>query len=209
MTITNSRNPIIDKSEIDFNRVINSTLILETSIINESQYSRDVVWENAQDLEHVATLHPKTNYKFKFLDYSSPLDKSSDFSYSNMAFITTRKILGFIPVNSVGIRKIDEKYRIKQFEYNSFLRLYTVLDSKIVINNDDIHGCKLVDEVRIFGPKIFKLIKYFISKELVSHASRQCVEDETFRKRRSELIGRQIHLPYRFLDKSVFELFFN
>ena len=112
-----------DKTKIDFRRVIKSDLILSIKIANESQYRRDIVWENAQDLEHIATLHPKTNYRFTFLDFSSPSSPTLGFSYEAMSFLTTRKIFGFFPVNSIGVRRIKEKYAISQFEYNPLLKI--------------------------------------------------------------------------------------
>lgn len=191
-----------------FTRVIKYPLLFEVEVVNESSYSREIVWENAQDVEHVATLHTNTNFWFRILSYTSDFEKPIGSQYDYLSFLAKRKVAGFIKIGSVGARRLVEKYKIQQLEISPLLQLYTVLHSTIEPNPNDKNGSLLRDRVLVYGPTLFKPLQQLMKKEIIHHAKQQCVEDETFRARRVELQARGIKIPFRLLDKSLFEVFF-
>lgn len=202
-------NEIDEREELLFQRIINLPCLVSIDLRNESQFNKDVVWENAQDVEHVATLHPKTNKWFRILHHTRNLSNPVGSQYDDLSFLSKRRVAFFFTVSSVGVRKLVSKYHIQQVEYSPRLRIYTVLDSRIEENSADPGGSVLYDFVRVYGPPIYSLISFRIRRELAFHAKQQCKEDETFRARRFELTQREIKFPYRLLDKSIFEVFFD
>jgi hypothetical protein len=191
-----------------FQRVVNLPCIVSIELRNESQYSQEIVWENAQDVEHVATLHPTTNEWFRIFHHTRNSSRQIGSQYDDLVFLSRRRLAKIFKVSSVGVRKLVSKYNIQQVEYSPQLRIYTVLDSKIEEHPTDPDGSILHDSVRVYGPRWYRLVSSRIRKELVFHAKQQCIEDETFRSRRFELTQRNVNFPYRLLDSSIYEVFF-
>jgi hypothetical protein len=177
-----------------------SRCLIKHTTKNLSDYHIDFVWENAQDLEHVACLHRRTNYDFELLSVDS--DETSRFPYRSLSFRTKRKILGFIPVSTFGFRKIIDKYLIYQIEYVPLLRTTTVLKSTLTQSPIDPSKTLMLDHVFVNLPNFLRPIARFIPAQLDRHTRLQCEEDEGFRSRRVELDSRGIKLPLSLFGKS-------
>lgn len=158
---------------------------------NESNYSMDLVWENAQDMEHVGTLHGNTNIDFKIMNVEKSKDKS--FLYDQLSYIAVRKFLGFIPIQSFGYRKILSKYKLIQAEFSPLLNINTKLISTVQPHKTR-NKCWMIDYVEVSVPWYGLVLKNFIIKAIKRHAKIQCIEDETFRERRKILSKKKINL---------------
>ena len=125
---------------------------------NISNYSMDLVWENAQDMEHVGTLHDNTNIDFKIINLSK--SKNSDFLYDQLSYYAVRKFLGFLPIQSFGYRKIISKYKIIQSEFSPLLRINTRLISTIEPHKQK-NKCYMIDYVEVKVPWYGFFLKIF------------------------------------------------
>ena len=153
---------------------------------NLSNYSMDLVWENAQDMEHVGTLHANTNIDFKIMNLAK--HDNSPFLYDQLSYIAVRKFFGFIPVQNFGYRKIVSKYKILQAEFSPLLNMQTRLISTIKPHEDE-DKCWMVDYVEVHVPWYGYLLKGLIEKGIKRHTKIQCLEDEGFRERRKILLA--------------------
>lgn len=160
---------------------------------NYSAYPIDIVWENARDLEHVAHIHRRTNYSFRLL-YRTP-SPTGEHPYEALFFSVRRRMLGFIPVTSIGMRKIAGPYEIWQVENSPMLGISTRLRSTLEKNAGDPEKTDMVDFVRVTVPAFLKPLEGYLRKALIRHTQIQCSEDEAFRSRRLELRTRGIDLP--------------
>jgi hypothetical protein len=170
---------------------------------NVSRYPIDIVWENAQDLEHVPYLHRATNSAFWML-YADP-DPSGRHPYQTMVFMVRRKLLGFIPVTSFGIRRIAGEREIWQMERNPLLRVETRLRSTLERNRDNPHRTDLVDYVRVTVPAALRPFEARLAAALRRHTRIQCEQDESFRARRVELRERGIVLPLTLFNQPAWD----
>jgi hypothetical protein len=180
------------------------TITLQHTTENKSQYERDLVWENAQDLEHVEYLHNKTNYAFTLMSYE--IDPDKEYAYSSLVFMVKRKIFRILPITTFGYRKIKCKYEIIQLEYSPFLGLTSILHSTLVQDPENNAKTLLIDHVTMNIPIILRPLTWLIPKMLDRHTRIQSAEDESFRERRLELQQRNIKLPLSIFNKSLFEL---
>jgi len=180
-----------------------SRCLIKHTTKNLSEYHIDFVWENAQDLEHVACLHRRTNYDFELL--SVDRDESNHFPYRSLSFRTKRKVLGFIPVSTFGFRKIIDKYLIYQIEYIPLLHTTTVLKSTLIEFPADPSKTLMLDHVLVNLPSFLRPIAWLIPANLDRHTRLQCEEDEGFRCRRLELDSRGIKLPISLFGKSMLD----
>lgn len=158
---------------------------------NISNYSMDLVWENAQDMEHVGTLHDNTNIDFKIINMSK--SKNSEFLYDQLSYYAVRKFLGFLPIQSFGYRKIISKFKIIQSEFSPLLKINTRLISTIEPHKQK-NKCYMIDYVEVKVPWYGFFLKNFLTNAIKRHAKIQCMEDESFRERRKVLKERNINL---------------
>lgn len=173
---------------------------VQFEIRNFSKYPISLVWENAQDLEHVAHLHPRTNSEFELL-YSFRYPNSS-FAYDFLSFRTKRKALGFLPISTFGIRRIVKEAELHQLETIPLLGIKVALVSRLEIAEENPYQTVLVDSVTIQMPRFLYPLRNFLEENLRRHTRIQCEEDEPFRQRRLELNKRGIHLPFRLFRDS-------
>ena len=175
-------------------------------ISNESNYDADIVWENAQDLEHINFLHKNTNFDYQTL-YAKP-SKNKDFAYDLLFFKSIRKLAKFLPITSFGFRKIIKKYEIWQTEWSPLIKTRVSLKSTIEPVGKKYKKTQLIDYIQVEAPYITKLIKNRMISELENHARIQCLEDEDFRMRRQNLKNRGINQPLRFFNEPEWEKIF-
>jgi hypothetical protein len=171
-------------------------------IRNHSDWPIDIVWENAQDLEHVACLHGNTNYGFRLIDVQPGRD---GLAYEAMTFMVRRRLFGFVPVTNFGFRRITGPFEICQIDASPALGITTALRSRLERNAGDPAKTDLVDTVEITVPRFLKPLRGILEVALRRHTRIQCEEDEAFRARRHELRDRGIHLPYSVLNRSLWE----
>ncbi len=174
---------------------------IQTKVVNYSKYAKDLVWENAQDLEHVSVLHPNTNAYFEML-FCESFKKTSE--YDVMIYRAKRKLL-FITFHSFGFRRIVSKYNLHQVEYIPWLGITSALNSLLYDSDKEGYSTKMVDEVVLKVPNWLYLLKSYFVKSLARHAAIQCQEDEPFRERLEVLAKRGIKMPYRSFSVSTFE----
>ncbi|MDA8855621.1 hypothetical protein N9I82_00670 [Alphaproteobacteria bacterium] len=172
---------------------------------NFSDYSMDLVWENAQDMEHVGTLHSNTNIAFEIISVEKSDDKK--FLYRQLAYSATRKVFGFIPMKTFGYRKIIKKYYLVQVEFNPLLNIRSELLSTILPHPNDEQKCIMVDHVSINIPWWLLPLKNVMSRAILRHAKTQCEEDEDFRARRKVLLDKKINIPPSLFNESFIQKF--
>jgi len=172
---------------------------------NASDYSMDLVWENAQDMEHVGTLHSNTNIAFELISVEKSDDKT--FLYKQLAYSATRKVFGFIPMKTFGYRKIIKKFYLVQVEFNPLLNIRTELLSTIQPHPHDEQKCIMVDHVDINAPWWLMPLRKIMSKAILRHAKTQCDEDEDFRARRKVLLDKKINIPPSLFNESLIQKF--
>lgn len=177
--------------------------IIRTVIKNRSRFPIDIVWENAQDLEHVQFLHSRTNKEFHLL-YAGK-ENNSAFEYDIMIYRAKRRLLYFFSFESIGFRRIITDYNIHQVEYIPLFATTSSLNSLLVKSDDPEYPTLMVDEVVMEVPRLLFLLKHWVIKSLHRHARIQCSEDEPFRERRALLRGKGITLPFRIFNDSVWE----
>ena len=175
---------------------------IQTVVKNYSRYPIDFVWENAQDLEHVGFLHPKTNAEFFLLFHGKSNDSKNE--YDTLIYRTRRRLLYFFKIQTFGFRKIISQYNIHQVEYIPFFKTTSSLNSLLIKNNDPEFPTLMKDEIVMEVPFILKKLEHWIKKSLQRHATIQCGEDEPFRERRTELAKRGIKFPFRLYNESAF-----
>jgi hypothetical protein len=175
----------------------------DVTLRNTSRYPIDIVWENAQDLEHVPYLHRDTNSAFWML-YAEP-DPTGRHPYQIMVFMVRRKMLGFLPVTSFGIRRIAGSREIWQLERNPLLRVETRLRSTLERNAANPEHTDLVDYVRVTVPAAARRLEGRLVAALRRHTRIQCEQDESFRARRVELRARGIELPLSLFNRPVWD----
>ena len=164
------------------------------------------MWENAQDLEHVASLHRRTNIAFQLLDVQPSSDPHA--LYSSMIFLVKRKLFGLVPVVTFGFRRIVGRFELWQIDINPVFGVTTALRSRLLPDETDPARTVLVDELEITMPRILRPFRRAFEAALRRHTRLQCAEDETFRARRVELRNRGIHLPPSILNRSTWQRMF-
>ncbi len=175
--------------------------LIRTVVKNYSQYPRDIVWENAQDLEHVVFLHRDTNYDFNLLHVVS--EPGSKFEYTTLIYRAKRKIF-LMPIQSFGFRRIVSNYNIHQVEWIPLLGVKSALNSLLFETNEIKRPTLMVDEIILEVPEWLHPFRSWICKALQRHANTQCVQDECFRERRAILKSRGIHMPFKIFNESTF-----
>jgi len=173
------------------------------TIRNPSAWPTDIVWENAQDLEHVGTLHRRTNYAFELLDVRPSRDGTA--LYESLIFMVRRRLLGLIPIVTFGFRRVVGPGEIWQIEVSPLLGITTALRSTLERNGADPSRTDLVDSMEVSMPRILRPLRGFLEAALRRHARLQCGEDETVRARRHELRARGINLPASILNEPLWE----
>ena len=181
----------------------NGRFTYRTEIRNVSAWPLEIVWENAQDLEHVATLHRRTNYAFELLDVEPSRDGATP--YVAMTFMVKRKLFGLLPIVNFGFRRIVGPGEIRQIDVNPTLGVTTALWSSLERHPDDARKTILVDRLEITMPWILRPFAGLFDAALRRHTRLQCLEDERFRARRHELRERGIDLPFTLLNRSLWE----
>ena len=134
---------------------------------NQSDYSRDVVWENAQDLEHLPTLHRTTNSRIQLLHYVKS-DGLGD-AYDDLVFRAKRRF-GFLSFHSIGIRRIVDRYKLVQIENFPSLGIYYKLSSVVEVDPRDSRKSILSDDVEVFWFGFCKVFSRFLNQRIQYHA---------------------------------------
>jgi hypothetical protein len=168
---------------------------------NYSRYARGIVWENAQDLEHVTYLHRRTNAAFRILGVTKI--PGSAFEYDTFAYESTRKVLSLFRVKSFGFRRIVRPYQMHQTETIPIFGVTSALNSLLLETGDPARPTLLLDEVVVTVRGPLQWFEGFLRKSLQRHAAIQCAEDEPFRERRTQIAERGIKLPYTLLREPV------
>ena len=172
-------------------------------IRNVSAWPIEIVWENAQDLEHVAILHRRTNYGFELLDVQHARDGWAP--YESMIFMVKRRLFGIIPIVNFGFRRIVGPHEIWQVDVNPTFDVSSALRSTFEPHPADPGKTVLVDRLEITGPRVMRPFVRFFKAALRRHTRLQCLEDESFRARRFELRERGINPPPSILNQSLWE----
>lgn len=178
------------------------TIVIRTVVENKSRYGIDFVWENAQDLEHVAYLHGNTNSSFELLHVEKV--PTSPWQYKVMVYRGVRKLF-FLRFQAFGFRTIISDNNLHQVEHIPLLRIRSALNSMLVATGDPEFPTLMRDEVVMEVPWYMAPLKNYLQRALKRHASIQCQEDEPFRARRTELKRRGVNLPYRIFFESTYE----
>lgn len=144
---------------------------------NISRFDEDILWFVAQDIEHLKTLHSKTNLEIKIKNIVKNDNKINLYSY--IEYTTWRKILKFITIKVETVRKIDGK-KIIYVEKHKYLRTKITNTHYIEKKNDYFN---LIDEIEIDAPVIIYLFKPIVKFLIFRHLKSQFYEDEIFRKR--------------------------
>jgi hypothetical protein len=173
--------------------------ILHTTLRNYSKFPIDIVWENAQDLEHVAYLHAHTNQSFKLLHIDK--ESGSSFEYDMMIYRTVRRFF-FFTFHTFGFRKIISRYNIHQMEYIPLFGMTTALNSLLISTGNPETPTMLLDEVVMELPGALSFLRNYFTKALKRHTAIQCGEDESFRERRDLLKTKGIKLPFSLFNDS-------
>jgi hypothetical protein len=177
------------------------TRTIRTEIKNYSRFDIDLVWENAQDIEHLAFLHSATNDQFHLLHSSR--QENSRFAYDVLIYRAVRKFF-FFKFNAFGFRMILKDYQIQQVEYIPALHITQALNSLLRQNQDKEFPTEMLDEVVMEVPPIFFWLKRRLIAALKRHTAIQCAQDEPFRQRRKELKERKINIPFSLFNESAF-----
>ena len=143
---------------------------------NTSQYDLDILWFVAQDIEHLKTLHSKTNKDFKI---NKMIKGNKNNLYSYIEYTTWRKILKFITVKVETVRKIEGD-RIIYIEEHKYLKT-RIKNTHFIENNNDNYILR--DCLEFDMPIIIYLFKPIIKFLAIRHLHSQFYEDELFRER--------------------------
>ena len=84
-----------------------------------SKFDKDILWFVAQDIEHIKTLHKKTNSEIRINNITKSENKKN--LYNFIEYTTWRKILKFINVRVETSRKIYGE-KIIYIEHHKYLR---------------------------------------------------------------------------------------
>ena len=162
--------------------------------IKNSKFDDEVLWLVAQDLEHLTTLHNKTNSKVIF-NYLLPHDQDK-FLYKEVSYTTFRKIFNIFKIKLTTVRRIDDG-KIIYIENHNYIKTK-------VTTTHTIKKCKnyveLKDEIIFDVPFYIYLFKYLISFMAKKHLNSQYNEDEFFRERLQKLKDRGILKKHTFLE---------
>ena len=139
--------------------------------------------------------------------YAEP-DPTGRHPYQSMVFMVRRKMLGFLPVTSFGVRRIAGEREIWQMERNPLLRVETRLRSTLERNRDNREYTDLVDYVRVTVPSALRPFETLLAAALRRHTRIQCDQDESFRARRLELRERGIDLPFSLFNGPAWDEIF-
>jgi len=185
--------------------VINKKKLLTVVCKNRSSYNRDFVWENAQDLEHLPTLHRSTNSDIKLLHHVKT--DGLGLVYDELVFSAKRRF-GILTFRSFGVRRIVTDYKLVQIESFPRLGIQYRLTSGVEEDPQDCGKSILSDQVEIFWFSFCKILRPLLKKRIQLHARRQNQEDESYRERRADLKQRGLNIPFSILNKTLFEEFF-
>ena len=144
---------------------------------NKSNFDYDILWFVAQDIEHLKTLHSKTNKDFKINKMIKSDNKNNLYSY--IEYTTWRKILRFITVRVETTRKIEGD-RIIYIEQHKYLKT-RIKNTHFIEKNNDYYILR--DNLEFDTPFIIYLIKPIIKFLAIRHLKSQFLEDEFFRER--------------------------
>lgn len=162
---------------------------------NFSNYDKDIIWFVSQDIEHIKTLHSKTNKNIEIIK----ILKSENISqlYKEIEYVTWRKIFNFITIKVYTKREvIDDK--IIYIEHHPYLKTEIKTIHTLKKDNDTII---LNDFIEINTPFIIYLFKPFLKFLIFRHLKSQFIEDEIFRKRLQEIKNKIGKLKeYKWLD---------
>ena len=142
-----------------------------------SKFDKDILWFVAQDIEHLKTLHKKTNCDVTVNNIAKSENKKN--LYSFIEYTTRRKILKFITVRVETSRKIYGE-KIIYIERHKYLR--TVIKNTHYIEDGENYFI-LKDNLEIDTPFVIYLFQPIIKFLIMKHLKSQFNEDEIFRKR--------------------------
>lgn len=148
---------------------------------NQSKYDFDVLWFVAQDIEHLKTLHSKTNSKVKINDIIK--DEKNSNLYKKIKYTTWRKVLNFIPIRVETKREIIND-KIIYTEEHKYLK--TTIKNCHSINKLENYYL-LEDKIEIDTPFPIYLFKSILKFLIKRHLNSQFVEDEIFRERLQDI----------------------
>ena len=163
--------------------------------LNFSSYDKDILWFVSQDIEHLKTLHSKTNKNLKVVKILK--SENTNQLYEQIEYVTWRKILNFITIKVYTKREIiDDK--IIYIEHHPYLKTEIKTTHTIYKNNNVFI---LSDFLEINTPFIIYLFKPFLKFLIKKHLKSQFLEDEIFRKRLQEMKDKFGKLKeYKWLD---------
>jgi hypothetical protein len=144
---------------------------------NTSKFDLDILWFVAQDIEHLKTLHSKTNKDFKINKMMKSDNKNNLYSY--VEYTTWRKILKLIIFKVETVRKIEGD-KIIYIEQHKYLKT-SIKNTHFIEKNNDNYILR--DYLEFDTPFIIYLFKPFIKFLVIRHLESQFAEDELFRKR--------------------------
>ena len=175
----------------------------QVALRNRSDWPIDLVWENAQDLEHVAFLHRRTNVRFRLLDVV-PCPRGER-PYGRLTYLVVRRLFGFLPVTVFGFRRIAGDFEIHQVDISPLLGVTTALRSRLEQDPSDPSKTLLLDDVTVSMPALLRPLRTWVEAALRRHTRIQCAEDEPYRARRHDLRERGIRLPASLLNSPLSE----
>ncbi len=175
---------------------------IRTVLRNYSRHAPETVWENAQDLEHVAFLHGDTNKGFRLL-YAAAAPGSRHV-YDVLVYSSRRSLYG-LGLESFGFRRIVADFNIHQLEQIPTLKITTALNSLIFPSDRPEYRTLLLDEVVLQVPGPMRWLEGRIIRSLRRHTAIQCEQDETFRQRREQLGERGIRLPFSLFNQALYD----
>ena len=150
------------------------------------RFDEDICWLISQDLEHLTTLHSKTNERVS-IDYIVP-DLSKKYLYLEAQYTTIRKILKLFTIELKTNRKIIDN-KIYYSEDHNYLRT-KITNTHTLTKKDNYIEHK---DVIIFDcPLIIFLLSPLIKLLTILHLNSQFKEDNQFRERLQDLKNRGI-----------------
>ena len=169
---------------------------LEFDYKQYTNYDHQDSWVIAQDMEHIAHLHKKTNHVINFERIIFNKEKAVNKLYSFISYNVIRKIFFFFKIKVRGWREIKHESEIIQNE--NFLFFKVNLVSKTFYDNERKKTC-LHDHFNIKIPILLYPFKTLLKLAIIKHIKSQFLEDEVYRKRVKELSDRGIKKKYIFL----------
>lgn len=144
---------------------------------NASNFDEDILWFVAQDIEHIKTLHSKTNKEIK-VNYIENSEIENQL-YRKINYTTWRKILNILTVKVQTKREIV-KNKIIYIEEHAYIN--TKIKNIHSIKKKDDHFL-LSDNIEIHAPFYIYIFKPLIKFLINIHLNSQFREDEIFRNR--------------------------